>query len=67
MPYRYPWPASALSPADMRLLHRARERDGARRPITRLIAEAVRVCFNTSHPVKGDPCNVIPCPSPSLP
>jgi hypothetical protein len=67
MTYRYPWPASALSPADMKLLHHARERDSGRRPITRLIAEAVRVCFSNPNPAKGDPCNIIPRPSPSLP
>jgi hypothetical protein len=67
MTYRYPWPASALSPADMKLLHHARERDGERRPITRLIAEAVRVCLSNPNPAKGITCQPTICPSPSLP
>ncbi len=41
-PYHYPWPASALTPEDMRLLHDTREQDPQHTPITRLIAAAVR-------------------------
>ena len=38
----WPWPASALSSADMHLLYLARELAPKRVPITRLLAEAVR-------------------------
>ena len=41
----YPWPASAITPEDMALLHAARERSSPRVPITRLLAEAVRATF----------------------
>lgn len=37
---KYFWPASAITPADMALLHAARE--ASRVPISRLIAQAVR-------------------------
>lgn len=40
--YRYPWPASRIDPALMALLHATRERQRPRRPITVLVAEAVR-------------------------
>jgi hypothetical protein len=39
---RYPWPASAISPQDMALLHHVRETTATRLPITELIARAVR-------------------------
>ncbi len=41
-PFRYPWPASALTQADMSALHAVRESTEARVPITELIARAVR-------------------------
>ena len=43
---KYQWPASALTPADMKLLHAVRE---SRRdtPITELIANAVRREYGT--------------------
>ena len=44
MPY-YPWPASALSADDMRMLHGVREGHPRRVPITQLIAEAVRQTY----------------------
>ena len=40
--YRYPWPASAISPIEMAILHRIRESSRPRVPITRLIAQAIR-------------------------
>lgn len=43
--YRYPWPASALTPADMARLHAVREESSPRIPITELIARAVRMAF----------------------
>ena len=39
--YRYPWPASAISPTEMAILHRVRESSRPRVPITRLIAQAI--------------------------
>ena len=44
-PYRYPWPASQLTPSDMRLLHTAREAHPAHPPITELVARAVRAQY----------------------
>ena len=43
--YRYPWPASALTPEDMSLLYRVRTSASRRVPITVLVAEAVRTCY----------------------
>ena len=43
--YRYPWPASALTPADMAALHAVREAGPSRVPITELIARAVRQVY----------------------
>ena len=40
--YRYPWPASAIGPIEMAILHRIRESSRPRVPITRLIAQAIR-------------------------
>ncbi len=37
----YPWPASAIGPEEMRMLHRVRENGAERVPITRLIRDAV--------------------------
>jgi hypothetical protein len=53
--YRYPWPASGLTPNEMALLHTAREESGRpRTPITRLIARAVRETYGGhAEPVTG--------------
>jgi hypothetical protein len=48
--YRYPWPASALSPSDMALLHEARETSTPRLPITVLIADAIRRTYGQAQP-----------------
>ena len=53
--YRYPWPASAILPDDMAMLHRARERSPGRVPITRLIAEAVRAAYGPGVVVPSSP------------
>ncbi len=42
---KYPWPASAITPDDMALIHAARESSQPRIPITRLLAHAVRETF----------------------
>ena len=47
-PYRYPWPASAISSAEMELLYKARETGMKRIPITRLVAEAIRQVYGRS-------------------
>ena len=47
MPY-YPWPASALSAEDMRMLYCIREGHPRRVPITQLIAEAVRQTYGAA-------------------
>lgn len=46
--YRYPWPSSQLTAADMRLLHEVREARPDRPPITQLLAEAVRAAYGHS-------------------
>ncbi len=46
--YRYPWPASAITPDDMQQLHAVREASPNSIPITQLIAEAVRYVYGTS-------------------
>ena len=43
--YRYPWPASAINPEDMALLHSVRENSEHRVPISVLVARAVRACY----------------------
>ena len=43
--YRYPWPASAINPKDMALLHSVRESTSPRVPITVLVASAVRATY----------------------
>lgn len=48
--YRYPWPASAITPQDMALLHSVRESGARRVPITALVADAVRQCYGQSQP-----------------
>lgn len=42
---KYPWPASAITPAEMALLHQARELSPELQPITRLLARAVRETY----------------------
>lgn len=56
-PYRYPWPASALTADDMAALHAVRENAPERVPITQLIAEAVRRAYAQAP--------VIPFPQPN--
>jgi hypothetical protein len=53
--YRYPWPASALTPDEMAILYQARERSPSRVPITQLIAEAVRTAYATGVTVPSSP------------
>lgn len=55
--YRYPWPASALSPDEMRMLYLARESHPQHPPITRLIAEAVRAVYRTNPITPKEPNN----------
>jgi len=43
--YKYPWPASALTPTEMKLLFTARESHPDRPPITKLISAAVRAVY----------------------
>ncbi len=43
--FRYPWPASALTQADMSMLHAVREGGETHIPITELIARAVRATY----------------------
>ena len=43
--YRYPWPASAINPEDMALLHSVRESSRPRVPISVLVARAVRATY----------------------
>lgn len=59
---RYPWPASALEPADMRMLHAARERVRPRIPITELLAQAVRRVYTQVEPTNADqqPTSALP-------
>ena len=57
---KYQWPASALTPADMKLLHAVREAR-PETPITELIARAVRQEYGrlesaTSHPQEEISC-----------
>jgi hypothetical protein len=42
---KYFWPASAISESDMDLLYRARESLPGSKPITQLLAQAVRDTF----------------------
>ena len=41
----YPWPASALTSADMLVLYRTKHRSSQRTPIAQLIADAVRRAY----------------------
>ena len=43
--YRYPWPASAINPEDMAMLHSVRESSSPRVPISVLVARAVRATY----------------------
>lgn len=52
--HAYPWPATALMPSDMRSLYEARESDPERKPITHLIAEAVRVVYGSKQPTQEE-------------
>jgi len=45
MSVHYPWPASALTQADMSLLHEVRQEGKKRVPITKLVARAVRTTY----------------------
>ena len=54
-PFRYPWPASALTSDEMALLYHARERSPCRVPITQLIAEAVRAAYGPGVAVPSSP------------
>ena len=42
---KYFWPASAITPADMALVHTARETSRPRVPISELIARAIRQTY----------------------
>ena len=55
--YRYPWPASRLTPDEMAMLYHARECSPDRVPITQLIAEAVRAAYG---PGVADPSSPSP-------
>ncbi len=48
--YRYPWPASAITPDDMAALHAVRESSLPRVPISRLVAHAIRETYGMSIP-----------------
>ena len=50
--YRYPWPASAITPEDMAVLYQERELSEPRLPITELIARAVRQTYGLRLPVQ---------------
>ena len=63
--FRYPWPSSKLTAADMKLLYEARESRPDRPPITRLLAEAVRAQF--SHPAAQPEQVAQPAYKPRLP
>jgi hypothetical protein len=43
--FRYPWPASQINRDLMARLHQARERERPRRPITVLVAEAIKAKY----------------------
>lgn len=60
--YRYPWPASALTSADMATLHAVRETGPSRVPITELIARAVRQVYGEKTET-GPDLRVLPPPA----
>jgi hypothetical protein len=64
--YRYPWPASALTPADMAALHAVREGSSPRVRITDLIAHAVRQVYG-QHAKSGPDLRVLPHPEATQP
>lgn len=53
--YKYPWPASALTPDEMAMLYHARERSPGRVPITKLIAKAVRAAYGSGIDILSSP------------
>lgn len=53
--YRYPWPASAIEPKDMALLHSVRESSEKRVPISVLVARAVRATYGQAFQPKALP------------
>lgn len=55
--YRYPWPASALGPAEMSLLHEARQCSPGRVAITQLVAQAVRAAYGGRTAELNEPSN----------
>ena len=62
---RYPWPASAIGAADMRMLYEIREASHPRVPISLLIALAVREAYVNAYPQPQPPAQPQP-QSPSL-
>ena len=55
MTFRYPWPASALTPADLNLLYRVRESAPEHIPITQLIQHAVRTTYGEISDIPSTP------------
>ena len=53
--YRYPWPASAITPQDMAALHSIRENAERRVPISVLVARAVRACYGQALQAQAQP------------
>ena len=53
--YRYPWPASALTPQDMAVLHGVRETSAKRVHISALVANAVRACYGHQPQLRTQP------------
>ena len=51
---KYQWPASALTPADMKMLHAVRESSPGT-AITHLIARAVRCVYGPGEPPRNLP------------
>ena len=43
--FRYPWPASAIGAADMRMLYEVRKASRPRVPISLLVARAIRETY----------------------
>ncbi len=46
----YPWPASAITPDDMAVLHAVRETSRPRVPISVLVARAIRETYRAASP-----------------
>ena len=55
----YPWPASGITAAEMRLLFQARQQSQPRVPITRLIAHAIRETFAPANPHNPTPAPAV--------